>query len=91
VIFDRLPGKFFQTVNRDTRIFALRSLGRNTSYPVAAFASALTSLGAGISEEVFFRGFCWSLIVGAFHNEYLALALSSALFGLAHKVRLTLP
>jgi hypothetical protein len=80
---DRLPGEYFQTLYRDTKIFTLRLLGRNSN-PIPAGATAfLVSSSASISEELFFRGFVYQLMASTF-DPLSGLLISSALFGLAH-------
>ena len=60
-IADTLP--IFKDITRDTRMFTLRLLGRDTA-PISALGTALLlSLGAGIAEEAFFRGVLNTLLL----------------------------
>ena len=80
-IADTLP--IFKDITRDTRMFTLRLLGRDTSAISALGTALLLSLGAGIAEEAFFRGVVfnvanWAIgVPGAF-------IVSSGLFALGH-------
>jgi hypothetical protein len=80
---DRLPGDYFRTLFRDTKIFTLRLLGRNSNPIPAAATAFLVSSSASISEELFFRGFIYQLMASTF-DPASGLLISSALFGLAH-------
>ncbi len=67
----------------------LRELVRQTVAPLFVNCSVLEllliSIMAGIGEEVFFRGFLQGSL-GRVVNPWIALALVSALFGLAHSL-----
>ena len=80
VIFDSLPNEKIREIVRDTRIFSLRLIGRNTSGLTAAFVAAGLSATAGFAEELFFRGLLFGVI-----QHYLgtpsAVLLSSGIFG----------
>ncbi len=69
----------------------LRELVRKAIVPLFASCSLLEilliSIMAGIGEEVFFRGFLQGSLARVV-NPWIALALVSALFGLAHYVSL---
>jgi len=69
----------------------LRELVRETIVPlfanVSPFEILLISIMAGIGEEMFFRGFLQASL-GRVVNPWIALALVSVLFGLAHYVSL---
>jgi membrane protease YdiL (CAAX protease family) len=69
----------------------LRNLVRETIVPLFANCSPweilLISIMAGIGEELFFRGLLQGSL-GRVVNPWIALALVSALFGLAHYVSL---
>lgn len=82
-ILDRLPFSACKSIALDTRVFALRVLGRSTSIPGAALTSALISFSAGFSEELVFRGILFSYI-NLFFGPIPAYVTSSVLFGLAH-------
>lgn len=82
-LLDRLPIDPFRSIALDTRIFILRLIGRNTSIPGALGTATLLSLGAGVSEELVFRGVLFSFICGLF-GPLPAYVFSSVLFGLAH-------
>jgi membrane protease YdiL (CAAX protease family) len=57
IMFDQTPNKVIQNIVRDTRVYTLRIIGRNSD-PFSAFGVALLlSLAAGLSEELLFRGF----------------------------------
>lgn len=49
-IVDRLPGRFWQQMYLETKVFTLRLLGRNTAPLPAAVVAFLTSSSAAISE-----------------------------------------
>ncbi len=70
----------------------LQELFRETLVPLFASCSRLEilliSIMAGIGEEVFFRAFLQGSL-GRVVNPWIALALVSALFGLAHYVSLS--
>ena len=88
LIFDEIPWKPLRDIKEDTRFYALRLLGRNTS-PLKAFATTvfMSSL-AGICEELFFRGFLlqfFFLVLNA--PAAIALLASSLAFGLSHNPR----
>lgn len=83
VIFDRLPNEEVQRIVRDTRVYVLRIIGRNTSKSLAFFAALFLSAAAGISEEFLFRGVVLTSFQQVFGTS-IAIFLSSALFGLAH-------
>ena len=83
-IIDKLPGKMFQEISLDTKVFVLRLFGRTTPLPTVTIASSLLSLGAGLSEELFFRGFLFILIQNYLGGQVPAYIISSSLFGLAH-------
>ena len=53
---ERIPLKLFQEIAQDTKIFVLTMFGRSSSLFNTAVAAFIVSLGAGISEEIFFRG-----------------------------------
>lgn len=78
---DRFPTEYFQNLHRDTKIFTLRLLGRNSNAGPAAATSFLVSASASISEELFFRGFIYQLMAATF-DPLSGLIISSALFGL---------
>jgi membrane protease YdiL (CAAX protease family) len=82
-IFDRLPFEFCLRIALDTRVFVLRIIGQSTSVPTALCVAALLSAGAGLSEELVFRGILFSF-VEAFFGPGPAYIISSILFGLAH-------
>ncbi len=68
---------------KDTRVYTLRLIGRN-SHPVTAFGVALLlSLAAGLSEELLFRGGL-QMWIRAWAGPQVAIMLSAATFGLAH-------
>ena len=82
-IIDRLPGRFWQQIALETKVFTLRLLGRETAPLPAALVSFLTSASAAISEEIFFRGLVFNVLLGTL-GPWGALAGSSAFFGLCH-------
>ncbi len=88
-----LVALLFWSMRTELAFFArLRKLVRETL--VSLFASCslpellLISIMAGIGEEVFFRGFLQGSLARVV-NPWIALALVSALFGLAHYVSLS--
>lgn len=83
LIFDSIPSEFFQATSRDTKLYVLRLIGRNTKILPATIASVFISTGAAVAEETFFRGFLMQWLTSIFGLP-LGLATSSALFGLAH-------
>ena len=83
VVFDKLPNERVQRIVRDTRVYTLRIIGRNTSNFNAFLASTLLALSAGVSEELLFRGFLLVALKQYFGTN-LAIFISSATFGLAH-------
>eukprot|EP01031_Cornospumella_fuschlensis_P044245 gene44245-54105_t len=80
---DRLPLEWSQKLRRDTKIYSLMLLGRETSSVMAFAITLLLSLAAGVTEELLFRGVLLPLISG-FTGTIPALLISSAMFGLAH-------
>ena len=82
-ILDRLPLEVFKSIALDTRVFVLRIIGQSTSVPTALCVAALLSAGAGLSEELMFRGILFSFFE-AFFGTSTAYLVSSILFGLAH-------
>jgi len=89
-VVDRLPGKVFQDMFMDTKLFVLRILGFSTNIVSAITLSALLSTGAAISEEVFFRGLLFTIIAPIF-GLWPALIISSLSFGFAHFPKLGAP
>ena len=79
-----LPIHSLQQLYKDTAMYSLRLLGRNTKLLPAALASFLVSFGAAVSEELLFRGFGFIAISMMFNDPIVGLVGSSALFGLAH-------
>ena len=78
-ILDRIS----PTIYRNTKTFTLRLLGYATS-PIVAFVTAgILSFCAGLSEEIFFRGFLFSFIE-QYSNLPIAWIGSAMIFGLAH-------
>ena len=83
VLFDKAPSEKIQRIVRDTRVYTLRIIGRNSD-PISAFGVALLlSLAAGLSEELLFRGFL-QMWIRQWAGSQLAIMASAALFGLAH-------
>ncbi len=83
----------FWGMRTEFALFAkLRKMIRETIIPLFASCSLpellLIAIMAGIGEEVFFRGFLQGSL-GRVVNPWIALALVSALFGLAHYVSLS--
>lgn len=74
---------FFQDASREAKYAILRLFGKKTSQREVALATAAISLGGGISEEIFFRGFLFSLMSKSF-GEMEALIVSSFVFAVAH-------
>jgi hypothetical protein len=68
---------FFQDASREAKYANLRLFGKRTSQREVALATAAISLGGGISEEIFFRGF-------QFLCGMVALIISSLVFAVAH-------
>ncbi len=85
------PFVFWGMRTKFALLASLRELVRETIVPLFASCSPLEilliSIMAGIGEEVFFRGFLQGSL-GRVVNPWIALALVSALFGLAHYVSL---
>ncbi len=80
----------FWSMRTELAFFArLREVFRETVVPLFASCSlpelVLISIMAGIGEEVFFRAFLQGSL-GRVVNPWIALALVSALFGVAHAV-----
>lgn len=82
-IIDRLPIKFFQNLALDTRVFVLRIIGRQTPFVTAVLTAFLLSAGAGLSEELVFRGCLFVYLQNSVGN-LSAYVISSLIFGLAH-------
>jgi len=83
LLVDKIPTRYFQNLAQDMKIFVLSLFGRSSPLPNAALAALLVSIGAGIAEEILFRGVLLQLINRAF-GPTPALLVSSAIFGLAH-------
>jgi hypothetical protein len=45
LLFDNIPSEFFQSVSRDTKLYTLRLIGRNTKFIPALVASSFISTG----------------------------------------------
>jgi membrane protease YdiL (CAAX protease family) len=73
---------FFQDASREARYVILRLFGVQTSQRKVALATVAISLGGGISEEIFFRGFLFSLMYKSLGGMG-ALIISSLAFAVA--------
>eukprot|EP01039_Chlorochromonas_danica_P006516 gene6516-7187_t len=82
-VFDRIPWDVSQKLLRDTKVYTLMLLGRKTSKLSALGLSFLMSSAAGITEELLFRGVLLTWLHSLLGLE-ASVAISSALFGLAH-------
>jgi len=80
-IVDTLP--IFKDITRDTRMFTLRLLGRDTSPLSALITASFLSVGAGVAEEAFFRGVIFTIVNSAIGLPG-AFIISSAAFSLGH-------
>ena len=70
-------------IYRNTKTFSLRLLGYSTTPIIASFTAFVLSFCAGLSEEIFFRGFLFS-VLQKYSNLWTAWLGSAIIFGLAH-------
>jgi len=70
-------------ISSGTTVYSLFLIGRSPSLLNAIFISFLLSVTAGISEELFFRGFVYQAIEAA-SSTPIAVTCSAGLFGIAH-------
>lgn len=76
---------------RERKFYVLKTLGLQRNISQAALIALIISLGESISDEVFFRGFCYSSIhnqldsiFGNSFGDGLAIFLGALVSGLAH-------
>jgi hypothetical protein len=68
---------------RERKFYVLRVLGIQSSITQAAIIATIISFGEAFSDEVFFRGLCFSSIHQQF-GDNVAIGFSSLIYGLAH-------
>jgi membrane protease YdiL (CAAX protease family) len=83
IVLSVTPSDFVQKVRSSNRVFALRTIGKDTSPAMAAVTVYGLSLFSAVAEETFFRGFVFTLLQ-QYSNFNFAVAASSLLFGIAH-------
>jgi membrane protease YdiL (CAAX protease family) len=87
-LFDKIPNVHAVTeIVSDTRFYALRLLGRNTSPIKALSVAAVLSFAAGFCEELFFRGFLLAGLMQLNLGAFAATLISALVFGLSHSPR----
>lgn len=85
LLFDRLPSRFARETYLDTETYVINLLGRDTDVATGFLLSTIISLGAGFTEEVFFRGALFQAVLHSTNgSDFIALIVSSFIFGLAH-------
>ena len=82
-IMEKMPISFLHTSTKASNLAILRLFGRKSPNYIVALGTALVAFGGGISEEIFFRGFCYTVIANAF-GDMKALLASSLIFAAAH-------
>ena len=82
-VMEKVPIGIFRNLIGDSNLTILKLFGRKSEDKDVALAAAVTAISSGISEEVFFRGFCYTVIANAF-GDMKALIASSSIFALAH-------
>ena len=65
-------------------MFSLYLLGIHSDLDQASWVSYIVSCGASISEELFFRGFLFQLILQLTNEPMIALVTTAALSGITH-------
>lgn len=68
---------------RERTFFVLRVLGLSSSPKTAALIATIISFGEAFADELFFRGFLFSMIHQQFGDD-IALGISSLIYGLFH-------
>lgn len=68
---------------RERKFYVLRALGIQSTALQAAVIAAIISFGEAFSDELFFRGLCFSSIHQQFGDD-IAIGFSSLIYGIAH-------
>jgi membrane protease YdiL (CAAX protease family) len=84
-----IPGVKTQALNM-TKGFCFGLIGSDASVGTAALISLIVGLSAGVSEEIFFRGYLINALKTGLPDP-APLLISSALFGLAHYPGVAMP
>ena len=83
MIMENMPPDYMRPSTRAANLAILRLFGRKTPDRMVAMSTSVVAFGSGISEEIFFRGFCYTVIAKAF-GDMKALLASSLIFATAH-------
>uniref|UniRef100_A0A0G4I0J1 EF-hand domain-containing protein n=1 Tax=Chromera velia CCMP2878 TaxID=1169474 RepID=A0A0G4I0J1_9ALVE len=82
-VLNLLPLDYIREIERDTDLFCLGLMGKDTKPGRVFLYSLALALGASVSEEIFFRGVL--LPLGAqYLGEGVSLVVSSLIFGVGH-------
>jgi len=77
------PNQTLQTFFRERKFFVLKTLGIKSPPQVAVAIAAVIAFGEAFSDELFFRGLCFSSI-HQYSGDTIALFVSALICGLAH-------